>query len=68
MLFSGNGDDAAGLVSGEFVAVDTIVSAGAPAAIQAWMISFSTFDNGPVGLVEEGQRRDVSQIAAPAWP
>src|SRR5258708_5426104 len=49
MCFLGNGDDVAGLVSGGFAAADTIVFAGAPAAIQAWMISFSTFDKGPVG-------------------
>src|SRR5258708_24070129 len=63
MLFSGNGDDVAGLVSGGFAAADPRGSAGAPAAIQAWMISFSMFDNGPVGDSSGGisPRRTSSQ-------
>src|SRR5437660_423509 len=49
MLFTGDGAEEAGLVSGGSVAADSMDSAGAPAAIQAWIVSFSTFDNGPVG-------------------
>src|SRR5258707_15122004 len=49
MRFMTDGGEEAGLVSDGFAAADKMGSVGAPAAIQAWIISFSTLDNGPVG-------------------
>src|SRR5580658_4710419 len=63
MIFTSDGGEEAGLVSGGFAAADKLGFAGAPAAIQAWIVSFSTMDNGPVGDSSGGisPRRTSSQ-------